>query len=232
MLNIGNVVLSNWKFLFCFSLVVSRFQVRLITNQRRILSEMHFSAGKGVAQVLWINCFLLLLNCQTSAWWLFLFSVFFVQWCLWSSYVCRPFCVELRPVSEMCLKYNGFVWFLFFHSFHYWNTALYRILQMRTCTFNPERGIGAFGTFPLLLRKRCNFISKFSFNVSLKRFVFCPVGIYPYGKFYWWSSPLRQGIFPRLWCYGIEIWFRKLIHWSYSHAILLYVTWVLTNEFV
>ena len=70
-------------------------------------------------------------------------------------FTCRAPIRKQHPIN------NLFDFTISFCSFNFQKrNFLHRILQMRSCVFKPKHGIGAFGVFPVLQRKRCNFIKK------------------------------------------------------------------------
>lgn len=71
------------------------------------------------------------------------------------TFTCRAPIRKQHPIN------NLFDFTISFCSFNFQkHNFLHRILQMRSCVFKPKHGIGAFGVFPVLQRKRCNFIKK------------------------------------------------------------------------
>lgn len=71
------------------------------------------------------------------------------------TFTCRAPIRKQHPINDL------FDFTISFCSFNFQKrNFLHRILQMRSCAFNPKHGVGAFGVFPVLQRKRCNFIRK------------------------------------------------------------------------
>ncbi|KAG5534931.1 hypothetical protein RHGRI_022894 [Rhododendron griersonianum] len=68
------------------------------------------------------------------------------------------------------------------------------VLLVRSSAYYPQYGVGAFGFFPVLLKKR-----------------HIPIPRLSYGS-----------LFRGLWCYGFEIWVVKSVHWSDTNAFLLF----------
>lgn len=93
---------------------------------------------------------------------------------------------------------------------------------MRSSAYCPKYGFGAFGIFPLLLKRRLVWIINTIFAASLASWY-----IQNSDALCWWIYLFLQSIFWRLWCFGIEIWLRKFVIWSQVYAFMLYVIWVL-----
>lgn len=107
------------------------------------------------------------------------YNLFHKQWSWWFSYIHGSFCVKLWSVRSIYPKYifsslkevtphpqSVFPLFMPLFFKHCCACLHFRILQMRSSAYYPKYGLGAFGIFPLLLKKRWVPISKTVYMVS------------------------------------------------------------------